>query len=81
VQFQKVARVGQGASGAWSVRYGRCAPFNRCPVSTIKHFATIVSANVQKILLDLTPWGAMEQRIFKRKKYEESCKDSTFKEE
>ena len=56
------------ASRAWGVRCGRCAPFVRCPVSTINHFDTIFSAHVQKILLDLTPWGDREQRTFKQNK-------------
>ena len=55
------------ASGAWSVRCGRCAPSVRCPVSTINHFDTIFSAHVQKILLDLAPWGDREKRTLKQK--------------
>ncbi len=69
------------ASGAWSVRCGRCAPFVRCPESTINHFDTMLSANVQKILLDLAPCGYREQRTFKQKKYEDTRKDSAFREE
>ena len=69
------------ASGAWSVRCGRCAPFVRCPVSTINHFDTIFSAHVQKILLDLAPWGDREKRTLKQKKYEDTRKDSAFREE
>jgi hypothetical protein len=50
-------------------------------VSTINHFDTIFSAHVQKILLDLTPWGDREQRTFKQKKKEDTRKDSAFREE